>query len=369
MNAPLSPLELFRAKGIPNRRMEDWKYTDLRGTLDGASVESIAGAAIHLVLPPPAESMGLTTELPEWAEQEMRSNVSSSAMDAAARAFARRDAILRVPRGEHVNEPLELEFTSAGHARVVLFVEEDASLTLLESHRVSDGGLLNISFAIYLGEGARLTHVRLTPLARDLVTVETISAALEGNSRYVAHLVQGGGKLSRTEIGVKMVGEGASTEFSGACILTDGAHADVTTHVDHAVGNTTSRQLFKHIVAGHSRAVYQGKVTVREDAVGSDSNQTAKALLLSDRAEADLKPELEILADDVKCAHGAAVGDLDADSLFYLRSRGISESDARTMLVRAFLEEAVDRIEDQTLRAQAWQFVERGLAEAMKASL
>lgn len=367
MNAPLSPLEFFRAKGIPNRRVEEWKYTDVRGALDDTSVDSIAGAAIHLVLPPPVEPLRLTDELPAWAELAMRSNASSSPMDAAARAFARRETVLRVPRGAHVEEPLEIAFTSAGHARIVLFVEEDASLTLLESHAARDGGLLNISFAVYLGDGARLRHIRYSPFAADLVTVETISAVQKRNSRYSAHLLQGGGRLSRTEIGVKLEGEGAEAEFSGASILADGAHADVTTHIDHAVGNTTSRQLFKHIVAELARAVYQGKITVRKDANGSDSRQTAKAILLGARAEADLKPELEILADDVKCAHGAAIGDLDADSLFYLRSRGIPEPEARAILIRGFLEEAIDAIEDEALRESAWQFVESGLTEAMKA--
>ena len=115
----------------------------------------------------------------------------------------------------------------------------------------------------------------------------------------------------------------------------------------HASGETHSTQLFKHVVGGHGRAVYQGKITVAEGADKSDSRQTAKALLLGERAEADLKPELEIFADDVKCAHGAAVGDLDADSLFYLRSRGVPESEARNMLIRAFLEEAVAEIADE----------------------
>ncbi len=123
---------------------------------------------------------------------------------------------------------------------------------------------------------------------------------------------------------IVLAGEGASVALNGVAVVSDETHADVTTHVDHAVGNTTSTQLFKDVAGGTARAVYQGKVTVREGADGSDSRQTAKGLLLDDRAEIDLKPELEILADDVKCAHGAAIGDLDPELLFYLRSRGIA---------------------------------------------
>ena len=125
-------------------------------------------------------------------------------------------------------------------------------------------------------------------------------------------------------------------------MLGEAAHADVTTHVIHRKGDTRSTQLFKKVASGKARAVYQGKVTVAKGADGSDSRQTAKALLLGETAEADLKPELEIFADDVKCAHGAAVGDLDADSLFYLRARGIPEPHARAILMYAFLEDALD---------------------------
>jgi Fe-S cluster assembly protein SufD len=120
--------------------------------------------------------------------------------------------------------------------------------------------------------------------------------------------------------------------------------------------------LFKLIAGGHARAIYQGRISVHPGAVGTDSNQTAKGLLIGSRAEIDLKPELEILADDVKCAHGAAVGDLDAESLFYLRARGIPEAEARALLMRAFLEDAVAEIEDEGVRARVWQVVEKALA-------
>src|SRR6185312_12753611 len=146
----------------------------------------------------------------------------------------------------------------------------------------------------------------------------------------------------------------------GVCVLPDEFHADVTTHVIHRKGNTHSSQLFKKVAGGKSRAIYQGKVTVAKGADGADSRQTAKALLLSETAEADLKPELEIFAEDVKCAHGAAIGDLDADSLFYLRARGIGENEARGLLIRAFLDEAFDGVRDD-MRALLWAPVEEAL--------
>src|SRR5262249_46689244 len=139
------------------------------------------------------------------------------------------------------------------------------------------------------------------------------------------------------------------------------------THIVHGAGNTQSTQLFKNVAGGKSRAVYQGRITVAQGANGSDSRQTAKALLLGPRAEADLKPELEIFADDVKCAHGAAVGDLDVDSLFYLRARGIPEAEARNLLIRAFLEEAVAGIESEDMRGVIRKAVEDALLGAMEA--
>src|SRR3974390_16473 len=160
-------------------------------------------------------------------------------------------------------------------------------------------------------------------------------------------------------------GEGAEADLSGVSVLGDEAHADITTRITHASPHTTSRQLFKKVAGGKAPACYQGKTSDKEGAIGSDSRQTAKALLLSERAEADLKPELEILADDVKCAHGAAVGDLDQESLFYLRSRGIAEDEARSLLIHAFLQEVVDGIDDEKMRASALEFIDKGMAWAM----
>src|SRR6185437_13153648 len=220
-------------------------------------------------------------------------------------------------------------------------------------------------FEIVLGRNARLDHVRIAPNS-SAVQVEEISMTLAHDAQYRAHFANFGAKLSRLELAIALQGEGAGVDLSGVSVLSDSSHADVTTQVTHAVGQTQSLQLFKKVVGGGAQAVYQGKVTVMPNADGSDSRQTAKALLLGPRAEADLKPELEILADDVKCAHGAAVGDLDADSLFYLRARGIPEDEARNLLIRAFLEEAVAQVESDDIRAALWQAVEDALPRAME---
>jgi len=358
--------DIRHAKGIPHRRIEDWKYSDLRAVLDPETLARNARIQWRIKSPPNVErtSIGIDS-LPNWAADMLQRHRSASPMDAAALAFDFHGVALRIPPGAQLAEPIHLEFHADGQGQVVMLLGKGASATLHESHSGDGYAFRNISVLIMLEDGARLTQICEAPPASDAVSVETISVVQKANSHYRAHFMQGGGKLSRTEIAILLAGEGAEADLSGVSVLGGKTHADITTRIDHAVPDTTSRQLFKKVAGGHSRAVYQGKITVREGAIGSDSRQTAKALLLSNHAEADLKPELEIFADDVKCAHGAAVGDLDQDSLFYLRARGIPENEARGMLVHAFLQEVVDGIEDDSLRASAVAFVDAGLARAM----
>jgi Fe-S cluster assembly protein SufD len=365
MSVGPTPLDIFRAKGVPHRRMEDWKYTDLRQVLDVETAERVRGVETVIATPAGVEQASFH-QLPQWAVRRLDTLHDAGAVEAVARAGDPDGAVFQVPAGEKIEQPLRLELASAGNRQIVVILERGASLTLVEVHHVTDDGFRNLSLAIFLEEGAQLTHIREAKAAHDLVSVETISVFQEKGSVYRARFLNGGAKLSRTEVNITLAGEGAEADLSGVSVLGGKAHADITTRIDHAVPNTTSRQLFKNVAGGHSRAIYQGKITVSEGAIGSDSRQTAKALLLSAHAEADLKPELEIFADDVKCAHGAAVGDLDTDSLFYLRSRGIPEGEARGLLIHAFLQEVVDGIEDVGIRGAAVEFIELGLAQAMK---
>ena len=349
----------FRSAGIPNRRIEDWKYSDLRTALgDTGLSEATASWRVNAV-PRGVEIFDLAEPIwPEFVQYQLGS-LKGNALGAASLALASGGVALRVD--ELTDTPLELDFTGAGNIRTLIKLYPGASLTLIE--RLSGTEQRNIGIEIFLGKDAVLRHVRIAPSVQGAVQVEQIAASLDRGARYQAHFANFGAKLSRTELHIVLEGEGAQANLSGVSVL-DGGHADVTTHVDHAVGDTRSTQLFKNIAGGHSRAVYQGKVTVRPGANGSDSRQTAKGLLLGARAEIDLKPELEILADDVKCAHGAAVGDLDLESLFYLRSRGLSEADARALLMRAFLGDAIDEIEKEEIRAAVWMAVEAALTKA-----
>ena len=177
----------------------------------------------------------------------------------------------------------------------------------------------------------------------DLVLhMATLGGSLDRDARYAGLFVALGARLARLDMNLRLNGEGAEAQLRGVAALAHDGHADVTTVMEHASPNTTSRQLFKSVLGPETRSVMQGRVSVREGAMKSDSHQLFKALLLTDRAEADAKPELEIFADDVVCGHGTAIGALDEDSLFYLRARGIPEGEARNLLVRAFLEDVLD---------------------------
>ena len=352
----------FAALGVPHRRIEDWKYSDLKTAIGSANDEAAASWAVG-ALPDGVELFDLanTAAAPEWVRAHL-GTLPQNALASASFAHARAGFALRVARNKAAG-PLHVEFAKSGSIRVLVVLEEGASLTLCETQKTD--GYSNLGLEFVVGVNAQLTHIRMAPHAAGAVQVEEYAIQIARDAVYRAHLFNAGAKLGRAEFQIALAGENSGAHLSGVSVLGGMAHADVSTHIIHAVGHTTSTQLFKHIAGGKSRAVYQGRITVEQGADKSDSRQTAKALLMGERAEADLKPELEIFADDVKCAHGAAVGDLDANSLFYLRARGIPEAEARNMLVCAFLEEAVDEIADESIRATVWQAVEDALPGAM----
>ncbi|MBV8800220.1 MAG: Fe-S cluster assembly protein SufD [Alphaproteobacteria bacterium] len=334
---------------LPNRRVEDWKYSDLRNAIEPEAVEFAPVATWNVCLSGSVEQNDLPEIMPRAVHGQMGDMAASR---------AKFGLFLHVAKGQQ--GAADLQLANPGHGRALIVVEDDAALVLREHGRAD--GFTNLAVDIVLGPNARLKHIR-EAFRSEAVRVSDYALRLAAGANYRAHLADFGAKLSRTELHIALEGEGAQADLSGVSVLGDGGHADVTTRVTHASGNTQSTQLFKIIAGGKSRGVYQGKVSVAEGANGTDSRQTAKGLLLGERAEIDLKPELEILADDVKCAHGAAVGDLDPESLFYLRSRGLPEAEARALLMRAFLEDAVGEIADERIRAEVWSRVEAALAE------
>lgn len=363
-------LDSFRVRGMPHRRFEHWRYSDLRAVLDAGQVAQAGTAKWHIDnLPEGVELFDLAQQdAPDWVMRTLGHVGNRRTMVEASLAFSDGGVALRVPAGKKIAEPITLKISGQGNLRWLIVLEEGASAMLVEPHATDAGYLRNVGVEITLAEGAELQHIRCAPFAPRSYTVELMALALAKNAKYRGHFANFGSRLSRTELHIVLGGEGAEAHLSGVAVLGHEAHSDVTTHIEHAAPQTLSTQLFKHVAGGKSRAVYQGKITVRDGAMGSDSRQTARALLMSERAEADLKPELIIFADDVKCAHGATVGDLDAESLFYLTSRGIPEKEARRLLINAFLEEAVATIDDEALKATIWHDIELALPRAMEAA-
>ena len=369
MSVAPSMSEILRAQGVPHRRMENWKYSDLRAVIDEDAIASAGTVSMTASIPEAIRRVQLGQDIELINRKRALTKerpFSAGVMAEAAAEFAEHSLVLYVPKGVHISDPLRVDIRGEGHGTIVLVVDSGSSLTFVETHETGGNRLRNVLINLHLEVGAKLTHFREAAYSAQLPSIETLVVYQARNSHYRAHYFQQGAKLSRLEADIVLDGEGAEADLSGVSVLGDGAHADITTRIEHAARLTTSRQLFKKVAGGKSRAVYQGKIAVKEGAIGSDSRQTAKALLLSNHAEADLKPELEILADDVKCAHGAAVGDLDQDSLFYLRSRGIREKEARGLLIHAFLGEVVDAIENAQVRKSALAIIDNGLARAMR---
>jgi Fe-S cluster assembly protein SufD len=270
-------------------------------------------------------------------------------------------ATLHVP-ADHDGGTVQLVSIAAAdadfHPRHSIRLDKGARLTLVEISAGQGTYLLNTVAEIHVAPGAHLTHIRLQDEAVTAFHVSTTYADIETGGTYDSFTLNLGARLSRTEVHAQLTGPGAIVHLNAAQILAGSQHADFTTVVGHTAPKCTSRQTVKNVLAGRSRGVFQGKIEVARDAQKTDGYQMNQALLLSPDAEIDSKPELEIFADDVKCSHGATVGELDAQQLFYLRSRGIPDPEARSILVRAFLAEALDAVADDTIRARLETAVE-----------
>ena len=239
----------------------------------------------------------------------------------------------------------------AFHPRHSIHLEPGAQLTILEIARGTGQYLHNAVTEVTVAAGATLTHVRLQDEGTAAFHVNTTYAAVDGRGTYDAFVLTLGARLARTEIHARLHGPHGMVHLNGAQLLTGQQHGDITTVVRHDAPDCGSRQTIKNVLAGRSRGVFQGRIEVARVAQKTDGYQMNQALLLSPDAEIDCKPQLEIYADDVKCSHGATIGELDADQLFYLRSRGVPAAEARAILVRAFLVEAIDLITHEGARA------------------
>ncbi len=273
-------------------------------------------------------------------------------------ALMREGVAIRVPAGTTVEAPLVLGFVqpegaaTSSHARVVVEIGAGASVMLEETHDGPDGLAYqeNQVVELILGEGAKVQHVRVNSAGNEAVVLSTLAASLGAEAELMSLNVSMGGAVSRHQSFITYAGENAKLDLRGTTMIRGRQHADNTLVVDHAVPHGTSRELFRTVVDDEAQGVFQGKIIVRQHAQKTDGQMASNALLLGDEASMANKPELEIFADDVVCAHGATCGALEENQLFYLMARGLPRPQAEALLVEAFLGEVIEVIDDETLR-------------------
>jgi len=288
-------------------------------------------------------------------------------------AFIRDGAFIHLPEGKISEKPIHLIFISLPSVdnlliqpRNLIVLEKGSRATLIETYiSFSERPYFtNAVTEVVVGEAASLNHLKIQrESSQGAGHVAGIEARVEKLGRYNSFSLSLGARLDRENLNVLLAAEGAECSLDGLYLVSHGRHVDHHTVIDHQRPLGTSRQLYKGILTGKSTAVFNGKVFVRREAPKSDATQTNKNILLSKEAVVDTKPQLEIDTDDVKCTHGAAVGQLDPDQLFYLRSRGIGEGEARDILTRGFASEVIDRFEDEAVRARltelVWDWLEK----------
>jgi Fe-S cluster assembly protein SufD len=262
----------------------------------------------------------------------------------------------------HLINAYTAETAAAVFARSLIVVGKGARATLIESHEGPDDldYQVNNALELMIGDDAKVDHVKVGTEGSRALHISTLMASLGARGELNDLSFTTGGAVVRNQIHLRYAGEGAAATIAGASLIKGRQHVDTTMVVDHAVRGGTSRELFKSVLDGESHAVFQGKIIVRPGAQQTDARMMTRALLLSDGAEADNKPELEIFADDVQCGHGATAGALDQDLLFYLKARGIPAQEAEALLIQAFVGEALETIARDDLRdtladaAAAW---------------
>jgi Fe-S cluster assembly protein SufD len=397
--------EAYERSGLPHRRIEDWKYTDLRVLMrevlplaaapDAATfkraeavlkVGMIKGAR-RLVLvdgafaPKLSDISGLEKGLSVRSLREAIDGDSalqaqlfsldmSNPMVALNSAMLTDGVVIDVADGTVLSQPLHIVHIAAGatassmFTRSLLRLGKDASTTLVESYVAANGTKsyqAHDSLVIGLGDNSKLDHVRLVEDAADAINISSAVVTLGAHANFNTFGMTSGAAVSRYQATITFAGEGSRVETNGVNLLRGRQHADTTLLMDHAVPHCASREVFRAVIDDNAHSVFQGRIIVRPDAQKTDAKMMTRALLLSDDAEADNKPELEIFADDVTCGHGATSGALDESLLFYLRARGLPEKEAQALLIQAFVGEAIESIASDALRDLAAATAERWL--------
>jgi Fe-S cluster assembly protein SufD len=402
-------IDAFARTGLPSRRMEEWKYVDLRalaetdwrlaepGAVDRAELPSpLAQDGVRVVLVDGGFRADLSTRIagvegltilslrdaltaadplaePAFGRAEWSVRGPLIALDTA---MAGDGVVLSLADGARIESPIEVLHWTTGHAepaeihaRHAILLHERARASVVERFAGAAGAAVfaNHGCHVALAPGAALDHVRVQAEAKTAVHIGAYGLTLAAGAAYRGRHVSLGGAVARVDVDAELLGERAELDLAAVYLARESQQSDLTTRVRHAVRAGTSAQLVKGVVGGRARGVFQGAIRVEQDAQKTEARQYSRALLLSPQAEVDTKPELRIYADDVQCAHGAAIGELDPDHLFYLRARGIDEPTARALLVEAFIAEVVDRIADGPARTLVAGLVAGWLAEETRA--
>ena len=386
--------DVFAKEGLPHRRVEEWKYTDLRALMrDAKPLASPPDAAAKARAKTAGKLLGdvetrrlvfvdgaFVPELSDLAGQEAGLSVGSLA-DALAggdpmvaahlgkvapagdvavalnTALMGDGAVIRVAVGATIERPLHLLFVAAEKpaatfTRSLVVVGAGARVMLIESHEGPPGSDYQVNAAVELsvGERAHVDHVKIIAEGASALHVSTLAAVVGAKARFNAFTFTMGGAVVRNQMFLNFDGEETLAGIRGATLIKGHQHADTTLVANHIARGCQSREVFKSVLDGEAHGVFQGRIIVRHGAQKTDAKMMTQALLLSDRAEADNKPELEIFADDVQCGHGATAGALDDELKFYLMARGIPAAEAEALLIQAFLGEAIEGIEHAGLR-------------------
>jgi Fe-S cluster assembly protein SufD len=385
----------FSAVGLPHRRIEAWKYTDLRALMrdakplaapPNAAAKASAKGAGRIVSCVDCQRLifvdgFFAPELSNLTGLEDGVTIRSMAEALASRdplvsahlgkvspaddpalalntAFMGDGAVIQVAPGARLARPLHLAFVTTSSKPAAIFmrslavIERGACATLIETHEgpKSPDYQVNGAIELVVEEDAELDHFMIMDERTAAIHIATLLANIGARARFNDFSFMAGGAVVRNQLFIRFSGERATAGIRGASLLAGRQHADITLKVDHMARDCESRQVFKSVLDGESRSVFQGKITVRPNAQKTDARMMTRALLLSDGAEADSKPELEIFADDVQCGHGSTAGALDEELKFYLMARGIPAKEAEALLIEAFVGEAVEGISHEGVR-------------------
>ena len=337
---------------LPTPKMERWKYSNLPAFVGGNYDEQPLSVGYS------GDDAYVTSdemEMTPWAQETYADmQLWDGSQDVLSIVIPKASDDIKID----LSMMIEQNTKSSGHINIV--VEEGATLTLSES--IDCAGWCNRSMSIQLQMGAKMVHLR--DGKGDGVLTNLTQVQTGENADYRAYALNNFGEFMRDQIHVKMMGEGGACYLSGAKILNDKQHCDSTILIEHLIPNCHSNQNYRNLLDGQSRGVFQGKVHVHQIAQQTDGYQLCNSVLLSDRAEMNTKPELEIYADDVKCSHGAVTAQPDAEPLFYLMARGIPEKQAQTLLLQAFVSESLDAFIDN---AEIYELLSYKLERALNA--